>query len=446
MVPPSLPVDPSAGLRRPAAAEPSPSTVGHVKGEDLRIDATRLRVRLHELAEIGAIDGGGNCRLALTDADRAGRDLVVGWMRDLGLVVSVDGIGNVIGVRSGLVEGPPVMCGSHVDTVRTGGRFDGNYGVLSGLEVIETLAERDIVTHHPLAVAFFTNEEGARFAPDMMGSLVFAGGMPLEVALDTVGIDGVRVGDELERIGYVGSVPCPGAAPRAFVELHIEQGPVLEREGVTIGVVESVQGISWQELTVRGQSNHAGTTPMRFRHDAAYVAAAITTYVRELTRIVGGAQVGTVGSVELAPSLVNVVASTAKLTVDLRNTDERALQRAEHLLAEHVAKVAADEGVHVERRSLARFEPVVFDPRVVDLVETTAKSLGASTMRMPSGAGHDAQMLARVCPTGMIFVPSAGGLSHNPAEHTDDADLATGADVLLHTLLALAAPEGVVDR
>jgi beta-ureidopropionase / N-carbamoyl-L-amino-acid hydrolase len=416
-----------------------------VTSDTVRIDADRLRARLDALAEIGPIDGGGNCRLALTDADRAGRDLVVGWMRDLGLTLGIDGIGNVVGIRDGLVAGPPVMCGSHVDTVRTGGRFDGNYGVLAGLEVIETLAERDIVTHHPLAVAFFTNEEGARFPPDMMGSLVYAGGLPLEEALDTVGIDGARVGDELERIGYTGPLPCPGAPPRAFVELHIEQGPVLEREGCTIGVVESVQGISWQELTVRGQSNHAGTTPMRFRHDAGYVAGAIATFVRALTREIGGAQVGTVGSIELTPNLVNVVASTAKLTVDLRNTDEMALRVAEARLAEHVTRLEAEEGVRIERRSLARFEPVMFDERVVDLVESVATTFGATTMRMPSGAGHDAQMLARVCPTGMIFVPSRGGLSHNPAEHTDDADLAIGGDVLLHTMLALAAPEGAMD-
>jgi N-carbamoyl-L-amino-acid hydrolase len=279
----------------------------------------------------------------------------------------------------------------------------------------------------------------------MMGSLVYAGGLPLEVALDTVGIDGARVGEELERIGYVGALPCPGAPPRSFLELHIEQGPVLEREGRTIGVVEGVQGISWQELTIRGQSNHAGTTPMRFRHDAAFVAASITTFVRTLVREIGGAQVGTVGSIELSPNLVNVVAAVAKLTVDLRNTDDAALREAEARLAAHVEQVADAEGVTVERRSLARFEPVAFDPRVVDLVESTAHAFGATTMRMPSGAGHDAQMLARVCPTGMIFVPSAGGLSHNPAEHTAPEHLRLGADVLLQAMLALAAPEGVVD-
>ncbi|HEX7097337.1 MAG TPA: Zn-dependent hydrolase [Acidimicrobiales bacterium] len=412
---------------------------------DPRVDGRRLLARLDALAEIGAIEGGGNCRLAFGDADRAGRDLVVTWMRDLGLQVSIDAIGNVVGVRPGEIDGPPVMCGSHIDTVRTGGRYDGNYGVLAGLEVIETLDERGIRTHHPLAVAFFSNEEGARFAPDMMGSLVYVGGLALEEALDTIGIDGARAGDELARIGYVGTTPCPGPPPRAFVELHIEQGPVLEREGRTIGVVEGVQGISWQELTIEGQSNHAGTTPMRFRHDAAYAAGAIVTFVRRLARDLSGAQVGTVGSLRVEPDLVNVVASRAVLTVDLRNTDDAVLREAEDRLAGFTQQLAHDEGVRITSRRLARFEPVAFDRRVVDLVERTADRLGLSTLRMPSGAGHDAQMLARVCPTGMIFVPSVGGLSHNPAEHTELSDLEAGANVLLHTLLALAAPEGVID-
>lgn len=404
---------------------------------DLRIDGARLLGRLEALGEVAPIAGGGNARLALSDEDKAGRDLVVTWMRDLGLDVRIDAIGNVFGVQPG--DGlAPVMTGSHIDTVRTGGRFDGNYGVLAGLEVIETLLEHGVRTHRPLAVAFFTNEEGARFAPDMMGSLVHVGGLPVEVALDTVGIDGARVGDELARIGYAGAWPCPGPAPFAFVELHIEQGPVLDLEGVRIGAVESVQGISWQELTVRGQSNHAGTTPMSFRRDAGHAAARIVTAVRDIARAIGGDQVGTVGALTLQPSLVNVVAASAVLTVDLRNTDEAALQDAERRLADAVAAIAHEEGVTVEARRLARFEPVQFDRRVVDLVEATAAQFGLTARRMPSGAGHDAQMLARVCPTGMIFVPSIGGLSHNPAERTQPADLEAGANVLLHTLLALA--------
>lgn len=412
---------------------------------DLRIDSERLQARIAALHEIGPILGGngepGNARLALTDADREGRDLVTTWMRDLGLDVRVDGLGNVWAIRAargGDLDSPPVMTGSHIDTVRTGGRFDGNLGVLAGLEVIETLDRAHVETAHPVAVAFFTNEEGARFPPDMMGSLVYVGGLAIEEALDTVGIDGSRVADELERIGYAGPYPSPGPAPKAYVELHVEQGPVLESEGLTIGAVTGVQGISWQELTIAGQSNHAGTTPIRLRHDAAYVAAEITAFVRRLATELGHPQVGTVGTIDLHPNLVNVVAGRARLTVDLRNTSEAVLVEAERRLANHVRDLARDEGVTVETRRLARFEPVIFDASMVALVESTAKRLGHSVMRMPSGAGHDAQMLARVCPTAMIFTPSVGGISHNPAEYTAPGDLEAGANVLLQTILELA--------
>jgi N-carbamoyl-L-amino-acid hydrolase len=418
-----------------------------VSGEhaELCVDGERLWTRLMELGAVGAVPGPngehGCCRLALTDADRHGRDLVVGWMRDLGLELAIDAIGNVIGTRPGTDPAAGVvMTGSHIDTVATGGRFDGNLGVLAGLEVIETLEQHGIATTHPVSVAFFTNEEGSRFAPDMLGSLVYVGGMALEEALDVrAADDGARLGDELTRIGYAGPLPCPAAtAPHAYVELHIEQGPILEDEGITIGVVEGVQGISWTELTITGRSAHAGTTPMHMRRDAGYVAAEIATFVRRLVLELGGAQVGTVGRLDLRPDLVNVVAAEATLTVDLRNTDDAVLGRAEATLADEVARLAEAEGVEVVSRSLARFEPVDFDPPTVDLVEATASRLGYSTRRLPSGAGHDAQMLARVCPTAMIFTPSVGGLSHNVAEHTHPDDVTAGANVLLHTLLALA--------
>jgi N-carbamoyl-L-amino-acid hydrolase len=330
------------------------------------------------------------------------------------------------------------MCGSHIDTVSTGGRFDGALGVLAGLEVIETLARAEVVTDRPLGVAFFTDEEGSRFAPDMLGSLVYVGGMDLEAALEVRGVDGPTVGEELDRIGYRGGSPCPGAPPHAYVELHIEQGPILEEAGMTVGAVTGVQGISWNELTVRGQSNHAGTTPMRLRHDAGLVAAQVSAAVRELVTDLGGHQVGTVGRIELRPNLVNVVAAEATLTVDLRNTDDDLLRLAEQRLAAEVDRLAAGEGVEVTWRRLARFEPVPFDEAVVTLVEETARELGHEPMRLPSGAGHDAQMLARVCPSGMVFVTSRGGISHNPAELTEPDQLAAGADVLLHTMLRLA--------
>jgi len=406
---------------------------------DLHIDGDRLLRRIDDLATIGPIEGGGSCRLALTDEDRDGRDLVVAWMTDLGLDISMDGIGNVVGVRPGRTDGPPIMTGSHIDTVRTGGRFDGNLGVLAGLEVIETLEFNGITTEHPFAVAFFTDEEGARFQPDMLGSLVYAGGMGLEEALDVVGIDGTVLGEELDRIGYRGTSPCPGIAPRAFVELHVEQGPVLEADGVTIGAVTGVQGISWTELAITGESNHAGTTPMHLRHDAGYVAAAIAAHVRQLAIRMGGRQVATVGSLELNPNLVNVIAGSATMTVDLRNTDEALLVEAEADLARFVAEAAAAEGVTVAERTLARFQPVAFDDRVVDTVAAVAAELGHSVKRLPSGAGHDAQMMARLCPTGMVFVPSRDGISHNPAEYTEPDDLVAGADVLLGSMLALDA-------
>ena len=398
--------------------------------------------RIDELAQVGAIENTDGCsRLALTDEDKAGRDLVVTWMRDLGMEISIDGIGNVTAVWKGPDTDAtldPVMTGSHIDTVRTGGRYDGNLGVLAGLEVVETIAEAGLSTRRPLAVGFFTDEEGSRFPPDMLGSLVYVGGMSLEEGLDTVGIDGAVLGQELDRIGYRGGAPCPAAAPHAFVELHIEQGPVLEAEETTIGAVESVQGISWTEITIKGQSNHAGTTPMDLRRDPGYAAARIATFVRELAMELGGRQVATVGQIELHPNLVNVVAANATLTVDLRNTDELILQQAEKRLAVFCDELAEHENVTITSRSLARFEPVIFDPEVVGLVERTAEELRHSVKRMPSGAGHDAQMLARVCPTAMIFTPSWMGLSHNPFEYTKPDDIAAGTNVLLHVLRSLA--------
>ena len=405
---------------------------------NLRVNGARLMSRLERLAAAGARADGGVDRLALTDADREGRDLVAGWMRALGLEVGIDAIGNVVGLRRGLEEGAPVMMGSHIDTVRTGGRYDGALGVLAGLEVVETLAEAGVVTRRPLAVAFFTNEEGARFQPDMFGSLVFTGALPLEEALATVGVDGAVAGEELRRIGYAGSAPVGKPDVHAYVELHVEQGPTLEAEGFTIGAVEGVQGICWTELTLTGQSNHAGTTPMRMRRDAGYVAAEIAAFARRLAREIGGNQVATVGALTLSPNLVNVVAERAVMTVDLRNTDNAQLIEAERRLAAFVSETAAAEGVTVERRTLARFDPVAFAKPLVARVEAIAREFEFSVKRLPSGAGHDAQMLAAVCPTCMIFVPSAGGISHNVEEYTAPEHCAAGADVLLRLVTELA--------
>ena len=413
---------------------------GGRRGAGVKVQVERLLADLAALAEVGDTGDGGNCRLALTDDDAGGRELVVGWMRGLGLTMRVDRIGNVVATRAGLDPSlSPVMTGSHIDTVRTGGRYDGTLGVLAGLEVVRALDDAGIRTRRPLAVAFFTDEEGSRFAPDMLGSLVYAGGMPLEDALDIEAIDGAVLGEELERIGWAGDAAVPGPAPHAYVELHIEQGPVLEEQGITIGAVTGVQGISWQELVVTGQSNHAGTTPMRLRHDACFVAGSIVTLVRSLALELGGHQVGTVGRLDLHPDLVNVVAARATLTVDLRNTDGAVLAAAEKRLRDHVAAIAEAEGVSCAWRPLAEFDPVEFDASVIELVESTARRLGRSVMRLPSGAGHDAQMLARVCPTGMVFVPSRGGVSHNPTEYTSPEHLGAGAQVLAEVLAELAS-------
>lgn len=414
-------------------------TVASVTETDLRIDRNRLIRRLDELGAIGAIEGTTGCaRLALTDEDRDGRNLVHTWMDELGLEISIDGVGNAVATMPGFDPSvAPVMTGSHIDTVATGGRYDGNLGVLAGLEVIETVLASGITLDRPLAVGWFTDEEGARFAPDMLGSLVYVGGMSLEAALEIEDSDGISVGAELDRIGYRGPAPTPGRVPYAFVELHIEQGPVLEDEGITIGVVEGVQGISWTEVTLSGQSCHAGTTPMRLRRDPGVVAADVNLFVRNLTGEIGGSQVATVGALTLHPNLVNVVPSTAVMTVDLRNTNEQTLQQAETRFRGHLAKVAEAEGVRVETRVLARFEPVDFDPRVIDIVEATANDAGLSTRRMPSGAGHDAQMFARVCPTAMVFTPSVNGISHNVTEYTEPDDLEAGANVLLDVMLRL---------
>jgi N-carbamoyl-L-amino-acid hydrolase len=377
------------------------------------------------------------CRLAFSDEDRLARDHIIQIMRTLGLSVSIDGIGNIFGKRAGQTDQSPVMTGSHIDSVRTGGRYDGTFGVLAGLEVVERLNELDISTARPLVVAVFANEEGARFQPDMMGSLVFQGDLDLAQALDTVGIDGTSIRDNLARIGVAPTTLAPDKTIHAFLELHIEQGPVLERTGATIGVVEGVQGISWTEFTIGGTSNHAGTTPMSMRRDAAFVALEIAVFARRLCREMGGNQLATAGSMSVFPNLVNVIPSKAVVTIDLRNTDEGELKVAEGRVIAYATDAAASEGTTLDVRSLARFEPVSFSPRIMSRIEHSAARRSLKMHRMPSGAGHDAQILARMCPAGMIFVPSVGGISHNYNEFTKPHDLDTGALVLWDVLLEL---------
>ncbi|KWF62830.1 Zn-dependent hydrolase [Burkholderia pseudomultivorans] len=404
----------------------------------LKLDGPLLLDQLRQLGEIGADrEAGGRTRIALTDDERAGRDLVAAWMRELDLDVRIDRIGNLFGtLRAHADAGQlrPLMIGSHIDTVTNAGALDGCYGVLAGLAVVRAFRDAGIRPPRPITIGAFTNEEGIRYQPDMMGSLVYAGGMPVEAALDTVGIDGTRLGDELARIGYAGDLEPGAIVPHEYLELHIEQGPVLEAEQLRIGVVENLQGISWQQITVQGNANHAGTTPTHLRHDAGWVAAAVATFLRTLA-VESGTTLATIGMLRIEPNVINVIPRKAVFTVDLRDPDERRLQDAERRLAEFLVQVAKREGVTISTERLARFEPVVFDAGLADEIEASARRAGLSYRRMTSGAGHDAQMIARIAPAAMIFVPSRGGISHNPREHTDDDQLLDGANVLLDVVL-----------
>lgn len=406
----------------------------------LSINKERLLGRIRELGQIGRDGDGRLVRLAGSDADKAGRDAFVSWVRAAGLDVAVDRIGNIFGIwkHGQNADKAPILLGSHIDTVIDAGIYDGCYGVLAGLEVIETLKAAAVITARPIAVAAFTNEEGVRYAPDMMGSLVSADGLSIDEALATVGTDGTVLGAELERIGYAGSEEPGFLKPHAYVELHIEQGPILEREGVPVGAVENLQGISWQRVTIDGDANHAGTTPMSMRRDAGHAAARVVTFLRDRARNANTPTVATVGCMSFEPNAINVIPSRAIFTVDLRDPDEQRLQAEEAALAAYLSELAAAEDVTISAERLARFEPVTFDRRIVELVEDAARNRGLASKRMTSGAGHDAQMMARIAPSAMIFVPSIGGISHNPREHTLDADLVAGANILLDVVTRLA--------
>jgi beta-ureidopropionase / N-carbamoyl-L-amino-acid hydrolase len=404
----------------------------------LPLDTALMLDQLRELGEIGVDpEAGGRTRIALTDEERAGRDLVVKWMRELDLDVQIDRIGNLFGtLRAASDDGSqrPLMMGSHIDTVKNAGALDGCYGVLAALAVLRAFRQAGIEPQRSITVGAFTNEEGIRYQPDMMGSLVYAGGLPVDTALDTIGIDGTRLGDELTRIGYAGKFEPGAVVPHEYLELHIEQGPILEAENIRIGVVESLQGISWQQITVQGNANHAGTTPTHLRHDAGWVAAAVATFLRELA-VETGTTLATIGMLRLEPNVINVIPRKAVFSVDLRDPDEQRLQDAERRLAEFLTQVAQKEGVAITAERLVRFEPVVFDSGLVDAIEESAQRMGFTHRRMTSGAGHDAQMIARIAPAAMIFVPSRGGISHNPREHTDDDQLIEGARLLLDVVL-----------
>jgi N-carbamoyl-L-amino-acid hydrolase len=408
----------------------------------MRIDRTRLAASMEALGRIGETPRGGLTRLALTDEDRRGRDLLVGWMREVGLAVTVDQMGNIFGIRAGTEALPPVLMGSHADSVPTGGKYDGQLGVLCALEAIRTLEEGRARTRHPVGLVIFTNEEGARFQPAMIGSGVLAGKIALEDAYNARDRDGRRLGDELERIGYLGPEPCIPRPVRAYLELHIEQGPILEEEGLPVGVVEGIVAIAWSRLTLTGVQDHAGPTPMRIRHDALVAAAEVVRAVREIPRRIGGDLVATVGRLDVIPNIPNAIPGRVSLSVDLRDPDEATLTRAIGMLDRVVKDAARREGVAYTLEHYWRVPRTAFDPAVVGAVERAARSLGCGHRRILSGAGHDAQYMAAICPTGMVFVPSRAGRSHCEEEFTALDDIEHGANTLLIAAAELAVTAG----
>jgi N-carbamoyl-L-amino-acid hydrolase len=404
----------------------------------MRIDRARLGQSMDELGRVGATVRGGLTRLALTDEDRQGRDLMVRWMRQAGLTVSVDQMGNIFGERAGEPGRPPVMIGSHVDSVPTGGQYDGQLGVLCALEVIRTLNDHRVRTRHPVTLVIFTNEEGARFQPAMLASGVMAGKIPLEDAYNTRDKDGLRLVDELERIGYLGSEPCVPRPLRAYLELHIEQGPVLEEEGLSVGVVEGIVAIAWSRLTIHGVQDHAGPTPMRIRHDALVAAADVVTGVRAIPRELGGDMVTTVGNLTVAPNIVNAIPGRVSLSIDMRDPADGRLDHARTMLDRIVHDACQREGVTYELDHYWRVPYTPFDRDVVDAFERAARATGARYRRITSGAGHDAQYMAAIGPAGMVFVPSRNGRSHCEEEFTAIEDIEHGANTLLGAALDLA--------
>lgn len=406
---------------------------------NLKVDGDRLWQSLMDLAQIGATPKGGVARLALTELDGAARRLFIGWCEAAGLAVAVDEIGNIFARRAGKnPDLPPVMLGSHIDTQPTGGKFDGCFGVMAGLEVIRTLDDLGIETEAPIEVVAWTNEEGSRFPPCMMGSGVFTGQFGLAETLDKVDAAGLRVGDELARIGFSGPRPVTGHAVGAYFEAHIEQGPVLEDEGKTIGVVIGTLGQKWFDLTLTGQEAHAGPTPMRRRKDALLAASHVVQAVNRIALDAGEYACGTVGCLSVFPDSRNVIPGRVDLTVDLRHWEAAALDTMVAQLQARIAEIERTLGVTAELRPTADFPPLGFHPECVAAVRQAAGRLGFSHRDIVSGAGHDAIFLAEVAPAAMIFVPCEDGISHNEAENAKPEDLAAGASVLLHAALSRA--------
>jgi len=407
--------------------------------ESLRINGPRLWDSLMELAQIGATAKGGVCRLTLTDLDKQGRDLVSRWAVEAGMTVTVDKIGNGFLRRPGRNNNlPPIMTGSHIDTQPTGGKFDGNYGVLAGIEVVRTLNDHNITTEAPIEVAWWTNEEGSRFVPVMMGSGVFAKAFTLEHAYAATDTEGKSVKEELTRIGYVGAQE-PGDHPiGAYFETHIEQGPVLEDNDVTIGVVQGVLGIRWFDCTVTGMEAHAGPTPMALRKDALLAATRIMQDVVAAAHRHPPHGRGTVGMVQVFPNSRNVIPGRVKFSIDLRNSTDALVDQMADEVKALAAKVAQEHGVDVKIEIVSSYSAIGFHPDCVDAVARAAAKLGYSNMPVVSGAGHDAVYMAKLTSSGMIFIPCKDGISHNEIEDAKPEHITAGCNVLLHAMLERA--------
>ena len=400
------------------------------------VDGDRLWRSLMEMARIGATPAGGCRRLALTDEDRAGRDLFVSWCLDAGCRISVDDMGNIFARRRGRrPELPAVATGSHLDTQPHGGRFDGVYGVLAGLEVIRTLNDHHVETEAPVDVVVWTNEEGARFTPAMLASGVFAGIFDRAFAIGRTDGDGRTLGVELNRIGYLGDEPCGDRTLDSYFEAHIEQGPILEREGRTIGVVLGGQGQRWYDVTLAGRDAHAGSTPLADRRDALVAAAGVVLAARHAALDHSPEAVGTVGQLDVIPNSRNTVPGLVRLAVDLRHPDDEVLAEMDASFRERSEAACRNEGVEFGIDEIWRSPAARFDRGCVDGVRNAARALGYSHLDMVSGAGHDACQVCRTTPTAMIFVPCAGGVSHNEAESAEPADLEAGCNVLLQAVV-----------
>ena len=408
---------------------------------EVRTNPDRLWSRLMDMAEVGATPAGGSNRQALTDDDRAGRDLFIGWAEQAGCSIELDAVGNLFACRLGADPGaPPVMLGSHLDTQPTGGRFDGVYGVLGGLEVVEALNDCFVQTRAPVEVAVWTNEEGSRFPVSMMGSAVWAEVLGLDEARSLADRDGVRVGTELDRLGWAGTAPF--ARPlRAYLELHIEQGPVLEENGKSIGVVTGVQGIRWLTVSLCGVPAHAGTTPMDRRHDPARPLAAILSGLYTMAAGAFPAAHVTPAQFRSQPVSPNTVPAEIAFSIDLRHPDAQVLNDMEAAVRHLVVEAAAEHDCQASIEIDNDCAPVSFDDECVNAVEAAAQQCGYSHQRINSGAGHDACHVALKASTGMIFIPCDDGLSHNEAESINPEAAGRGAEVLLHAALELAGIE-----